>query len=123
MSIGVRAILILFSILTLFYIIGKIRQSKLQIEYSLFWIGFSVVLIIISIFPQIIYWFTDLIGIQSPVNFVFLVIIFILLIKSFMTTIELSHLESRLNTLVQEIALREKNKEDQADKKEKSIGK
>ena len=81
MSVGLRVILILFSVLTMLFIVKRIRQSKLQIEYALFWIGFSIFLIIISVFPQIVYWFTDLIGIQSPVNFVFLVIIFILLMK------------------------------------------
>lgn len=109
MSIGLRAILIFFSIWTMFYLVRKIRQSKLEIEYALFWIGFSVMLIVLSVFPQIIYWLTDLIGIQSPVNFVFLVIIFILIMKSFMMTLEISQLNHRLKNLVQEIALKEEN--------------
>lgn len=111
MSVGVRSILILFSVLTIVFIIKKIRQSKLQIEYSLFWIGFSIFLILISVFPQIVYWFTDLIGIQSPVNFVFLVIIFILIMKNFMMTIELSQLENKVKELVQELVVRNKEGE------------
>jgi hypothetical protein len=45
---------------------------------------------------------------QAPVNFVFLVIIFILLIKAFMQTIEHSQLEDKLNHLAQKIAIDEK---------------
>ena len=45
---------------------------------------------------------------QAPVNFVFLVIIFILLIKAFMQTIEHSQLENKLNDLAQKIAIDEK---------------
>lgn len=112
MSVGVRSILILFSVLTIVFIIKKIRQSKLQIEYSLFWIGFSIFLILISVFPQIVYWFTDLIGIQSPVNFVFLVIIFILIMKNFMMTIELSQLENKVKELVQELVVNSKMSEE-----------
>lgn len=111
MSTGVRVILILFSVLTMLFIVKRIRQSKLQIEYALFWIGFSIFLIIISVFPQIVYWFTDWIGIQSPVNFVFLVIIFILIMKNFMMTIELSQLENKIKELVQELALRNRGEE------------
>lgn len=107
MSIGLRIILIFFSFITMFYLIKRIRQSKLEIEYALFWIFFAAMLIVMSVFPQIMYWLTDLIGIQSPVNLVFLVIIFILIIKNFMMTIEISQLNHRIKSLVQELALKE----------------
>ncbi len=113
MSIGLRIILIFFSVVTMFYLIKRIRQSKLEIEYALFWIGFSGMLILLSIFPQIVYWLTDLIGIQSPVNFVFLVIIFIMIIKNFMMTLEISQLNHKIKALVQELAIKEKSKNDE----------
>ena len=50
MSIGLRVILISISIMTMVYMLRKIKQSKLQIEYSIFWIFFSFILIVISIF-------------------------------------------------------------------------
>ena len=46
-----RVVLIVVSILTTFMIMRKIRQSKLQIEDSIFWLGFSSILIVFSIFP------------------------------------------------------------------------
>ena len=114
MSIGIRTILICISFMTMGYMINKIRQSELEIEYSLFWIAFSLLLIFMSVFPYTVYWLTDIIGLQSPINLVYLGIIFILLLKNFSTTLQISKLENRLKTLVQEIALR--NKEE--DKKE-----
>lgn len=114
MSIGIRTILICISFMTMGYMIKKIRQSELEIEYSLFWIAFSLLLIFMSVFPYTVYWLTDIIGLQSPINLVYLGIIFILLLKNFSTTLQISKLENRLKTLVQEIALR--NKEE--DKKE-----
>ena len=47
-----RVVLIVVSILTTFMIMRKIRQSKLQIEDSIFWLGFSSILIVFSIFDQ-----------------------------------------------------------------------
>ncbi len=120
-----RIILIVVSILSTWYILKKIRQSKLQIEYAIFWIVFSGVLVIISLFPWLVSLFTRLLGMQLPVNFVFMVFIFILLVKLFMMTIELSTLENKVKDLTQELALAEKERRDELlakeEKKEESI--
>ena len=50
---------------------------------------------------------------QLPVNFVFMVFIFILLVKLFMMTIELSTLENKVKDLTQELALAEKERRDE----------
>ena len=57
--------------------------------------------------------FTRLLGMQLPVNFVFMVFIFILLVKLFMMTIELSTLENKVKDLTQELALAEKERRDE----------
>ena len=108
-----RIILIVVSSLSTWYILKKIRQSKLQIEYAIFWIIFSGVLVIISLFPWLVSLFTRLLGMQLPVNFVFMVFIFILLVKLFMMTIELSALENKVKDLTQELALEEKERRDE----------
>lgn len=108
-----RIVLIVVSLLSTYYILKKIRQSKLQIEYAIFWIIFSGVLVIISLFPWLVSLFTRLLGMQLPVNFVFMVFIFILLVKLFMMTIELSALENKVKDLTQELALEEKERRDE----------
>lgn len=105
MSIGLRILLVLFSALTLLYMIRKIRNSKLQIEYSIFWIIFSLLLLLMSLFPGAVIFLANLLGIQSTVNFVFLCIIFILMLKIFMMTIELSQLENKVKELTQKISI------------------
>lgn len=105
MSIALRSVLFVASILMLVYMIRKVRKSKVQIEKTVFWIGFGLFIIIISIFPKIMYWCSDLLGIQSPVNFVWITMIFILLVKQFMMTLEISQLETKVRELVEEIAL------------------
>ena len=54
----------------------------------------------ISLIPQIVYLFAHLLGIQSPANLVLVFIIFILLIKQFLMTIEMSQLEIKIRELV-----------------------
>lgn len=105
MTLILRILLIIFSILTMFYMVRKIRQAKLQIEYSIFWIAFSCILILMSLFPKAVSFFTYLAGIQSPVNLVFLAIIFILILKLFTMTVKLSELENKTKELAQKIAI------------------
>ncbi|MGI6070734.1 MAG: DUF2304 domain-containing protein [Blautia sp.] len=105
MTLVLRILLIAFSILTLVHMVRKIRQSKLQIEYSIFWIGFAMVLLLMSLFPGVVSFFTGLAGIQSPVNLVFLAIIFILIIKMFTMTVKISELENKTKELAQKIAV------------------
>ena len=105
MNLTLRIVLIVASLLVMFYTIRKIRKSQLNIDDSIFWIGFSVLLVVISIFPQIPIFFSKLLNIESPVNFVFLFIIFLIIVKLFKLAIELSITKHRLNSLVQKIAL------------------
>lgn len=116
-----RIILIVVSLLTTFYILKRIRQSKLQIEYAIFWILFAGVLIVLSLFPWLVTLFTRLIGMQLPVNFIFMVFIFVLMVKMFLMTIELSTLENKVKDLTQELALAEKDRLD-GSRKKKAVG-
>ncbi len=108
-----RILLIVVSLFTTYYILKRIRQSKLQIEYAIFWILFSGVLIVFSLFPWLVSLFTRMIGMQLPVNFIFLLFIFVLMVKLFFMTIELSTLENKVKDLTQELALEEKERWDE----------
>ncbi len=108
-----RILLIVVSLFTTYYILKRIRQSKLQIEYAIFWILFSGVLIVFSLFPWLVSLFTRMIGMQLPVNFIFLLFIFVLMVKLFFMTIELSTLENKVKDLTQELALEEKERRDE----------
>lgn len=105
MSVALRICLVALSIISLFYIIRKIRYSKMQIEYTLFWIVLSIIMILMAVFPQIVYWIAYMLGIMSPANMVYLFIIGILLVKVFMMTIEISNLESKVQALIQEVGI------------------
>lgn len=109
MSIGLRVLLIVGAIVTLIFMLAKIRQAKVKIEHSLFWITFALFLVALGTFPQIAFKAAELIGIVSPTNFVFLAIICVLIVKLFFMTIEISNLEHRIELLTQNVALRNKN--------------
>lgn len=111
-SVVFRLVLIICSLLTVVFIIRKIRQSKVQINYAIFWILFSVCLLIFSLFPEISISLARILGIYSSTNFIFLVILFAVIIKLFFNTIEISNLEYKIKELSQKIAIDEKKYKD-----------
>lgn len=113
-----RIVLIICSLLTCVFMIKKIRNSKVQIEHAIFWLLFAFVLIIISIFPQLTIWGAAALGIYSSTNFIFLAILFIVILKLFSATIEISNLQNRINELAQKIAIDEKIENDEKKLKE-----
>lgn len=119
MSVALRICLILLSVSSLFYIIKKIRYSKMQIEYAIFWIVLSLIMIVMAVFPQIVYRITMFMGMISAANVVYLFIIGVLLLKVFMMTIEISNLENKVKELVQQIGISEKERRDEFQKLER----
>ncbi len=108
MSITIRILLVLVSVLTFFWLMHRIRKEKLLISDAVFWILFSAGLLLLSIFPQVIIWAAGLLGFYSPVNLILILIIFILLLKMFTLSLHISHTDCKLRQTVQEMALLEK---------------
>lgn len=111
-SVVFRLVLIICSLLTVVFIIRKIRQSKVQINYAIFWILFSACLLVFSLFPELSISLARILGIYSSTNFIFLVILFAVIIKLFFNTIEISNLEYKIKELSQKIAIDEKKYKD-----------
>ncbi len=127
MSPFIIAMLLIGSVLTTGYILFKIRRSKVQIEDSIFWLLFSLAILILGIFPDIAIWLSERIGVESPINFVFLVILFALLMHQFFLTIRLSQTNNRLKEIIQKKALddyellHEKDEKIKAERKDLNI--
>ena len=109
MSTVLRVILILASLVTCIYISRKLKKAQVDTHDTIFWLMFSFVLILVSIFPEIADWLSMRLGIYSTVNMVFLIIIFALLLRVFLLTIKISQMEHRVSILVEELAIREKD--------------
>ena len=77
-----------------------------------------VLMLVMSIFPQIPFWFSSILGVESPANFVFLALIAVLLVSQFFLTIRVSHLEMRLQELVQAVAIDSKENKDKINRDE-----
>lgn len=111
MTTGMRIFLIIGSVLSCAYVLRKIRKSKMKTENSIFWIFFSVVLVLLGIFPGIADWLAHLLGVQSTVNLVYLIIIFLLLLRVFMQDQKAARTEAQLVHLIQTYAIDRENED------------
>lgn len=116
MALSLRLFLLISAVIVLVFIFRNIKKSEFEISDSVFWFLFVASLVIIALFPQITYSVSSLLGFISSSNFIFLAVIGILLIRIFTLNAEVAHIRSKLNSLIQEIALRE-HEDDSKDEK------
>jgi hypothetical protein len=105
MTLSLRIFLIV-GILAFFLIIFlMLRKKNLNLKYTLLWIFAALIMLIVSIYPSVIYSISKIIGIETPVNTVFVIggIFSLLLILSI--TVIVSHFNNRIRKLSQTIAL------------------
>lgn len=114
-----RVFLIATSIIACIYIIKKIRKSQMKIESAISWVFSSFLLLIISIFPQIVIWFAGLLKIQAPTNLVYLIVLIITLATVFSLSIKVSQLEYKISILTEELAIMKNKDESSKNEKEK----
>jgi len=107
-----RIVLIICSIITFLLVVRKVKQSKIKTEDSIIWIIGAIILIIISIFSNIVEWISVKLGFMAPVNFVFVVILFLLLLLSFHYNIRISQLNEKIKNLNHYIALKEQKEKE-----------
>lgn len=105
-----RALLILGALVVFLFVLRKLKKTEMSIADSVFWLLLSASLVIAAVFPSVVFFFSDLLSIESPPNFIFLCVIAFLFIRCFTLTVEVSNLRERLSVLSQEIALRENNR-------------
>lgn len=121
MSDTLRVLLLVAAIVTGGWIVYKIRKLQVKMQDAIFWVVFAVILFLLGVFPQACFWLTERLGIMSPANLVFLVIIFLLLEKVFTLSIIVSQLEEKISVLSAEVALRSNAVEKRLDKDEKNL--
>ncbi|NBJ91334.1 DUF2304 domain-containing protein [Parablautia muri] len=120
MSIMLRTALLIVAAFSIVWIIARIRRSKVRLEDTLFWVGTGGILAVLGLFPQVSYRMADALGIISPANFVFLIMICLLFEKVLTLSIIHSQLEDKYVTMAAEMALRCKDLEEQVEELKKA---
>lgn len=82
-----------------------LRTRRIREKYAGVWILLTLAVVVVGAFPQLAFWLSGLVGVQTPVNLVFSLAILVLLGVCIQLSTEVSHLEEETRTLAEEIAL------------------
>lgn len=105
-----RILLALCAVLALVAVCNRIKKSKVMVEDSIFWVVCAFILVLLAIFPDAAVDLARDLGFMSAANFVYLVVIALLIWKVFTNSLEISRLKNKINELAQEEALTHVNK-------------
>lgn len=99
---------IFFLILTVILVVmvlAQVRNQKMKEKYAALWLGVSAVIIILVVFPKLLDWLAALVGIETPVNLLFLLAIIMLIGVALHLTQELSKMADETRILAEEVAI------------------
>lgn len=107
MSIALYLLGIVSALVVLVVVIELLRRRRLRERHALWWLAAGLLALLIGVFPQILVWAADLIGVEIPTNLIFFVSIAILILVSIQHSAELTDLEGKTRTLAEEVAIQE----------------
>jgi hypothetical protein len=96
---------IVAALVTLAVVIELLRRRQLRERHAIWWLVAGTLALITGIFPFILFWAAEVLGIGLPTNLVFFVSIAILVIVCIQHSAELTRLESKTRTLAEAVAL------------------
>lgn len=105
MTLTLQIILILLSVILLLLVINNINKAKVIFSDFSYWLVFIVFLIILAFTKDSAIYLSSLLGVQTPVIAVFLVVIALLILLVLNLALRVSVLNRRFIQLTQNIAL------------------
>ena len=119
MKISLRMGLTVASILVFVAIALLVSKKKLNIKYSIVWLVWALLLIFMAIFPETFYGISKLLGIELPVNAVFLIMIGLLYGLTLFVYIMISKHNEEIIKLTYEISVLKKELDELKKKNER----
>lgn len=112
MTFQLRIILVILIVLIIAIVIRQIEKRNLELRYTLSWLSLLFILLLVTLFPHILNWFTALAGIELPINMVFFLGFGFTLLIVYRLTEAVSKMSREITELTQKVALLDKeNKE------------
>jgi len=93
------------SLAVVLFLIYLMRKRRLREKYAIIWLLLATLIVVVGAFPQMVLWLTRAVGVEVPVNLMFAVAIVVLLIVCIQLSTEVTAIEEKTRTLVEEVAL------------------
>lgn len=113
MAVSKLWIFLLIAVCIYFVLVFQLLKRKtLNLKYTLLWLASGIVMLILVVFPRLLQLFAKVVGIFDPMNALFSIALFCIVIILMSLTAIVSKLNDKNKTLTQSIALLEKRLRD-----------
>ncbi|MBA4246746.1 MAG: DUF2304 domain-containing protein [Microbacterium sp.] len=114
---------ILSAVLVLVIIIEMLRRGSLRERHAIWWLLGGMIALVIGVFPSILQWTADALGVAVPTNLVFFASITVLFLAHLQHSAELTRLEAKTRTLAEKVAMLDLRLREAEDRDGDSAGK
>jgi len=98
---------VLSALATLAVVVEMLRRRRLRERHAVWWLIAGTLALIIGVFPGVLVWAANLIGVEIPLNLVFFVSVAVLFLVCIQHSAELTALETKTRILAEDTALHE----------------
>ena len=94
-----------FALLVLAMIVWMLLTQRLREKYAVLWLIIGVAMLILTVFPGLLVWLSDAIGVQVPANLLFIGAIALLVGVTLHQSWEISTAEEETRRVAEEVAI------------------
>lgn len=105
MSMNLTIILIIVSLFLIILSTYFLKKGRIPEKYSLLWYGFSLIILLVGIFPNLFGFISNKLGFQVMSNLLMAIIIGILILLNMALTIMIAGQKKKTTLLLQEVSL------------------
>ena len=110
MKFEIQLVALIFIFLLFILVTYYVKKNKISVKYSIVWYFCLLLLTLFTVFPNLLGYVTNLVGIQVSSNFLFAFMIGVLFIITLSLTKIVSEQQEKIKQLVQEISIIKSNK-------------
>lgn len=105
MNLNLILFAVLFSICIIIFILHLVAKERVNIKYAIVWLLMFIIIIVFTLIPGCLAFFTNLLGFQTPSNMVLTIMIAVLVIINITNTVINSDQDKKIRLLVQEVSI------------------
>jgi hypothetical protein len=105
-------------VLALIYISRRVAKKRLDFRFGIAWSLVAAAIMIFAIWPKLLLWAANLLGIYDPVNMLTFVGLILAIFAIFSLMMEVTKQSEQIKKLTQELAILRKESEDKTDNKD-----
>lgn len=96
---------IAFALFVLAVILWMLLQNQLREKYAILWLVVGVAMLILTVFPDLLFWLASALGVQVPSNLLFVGALSLLVGVTLHQSWELSTAEDETRRVAEEVAI------------------